>query len=71
MLPFPPADELLHRVPRLLVGLVMFGVGVALMVRANLGLSPWDVFHQGVARHTGLGLGTVTILTGFVVLLFW
>lgn len=49
----------------------MFGVGVALMVRSDLGLSPWDVLHQGVARRTGLGIGTVTILTGFVVLLLW
>lgn len=71
MLPFPPADELLRRVPRLLVGLVMFGLGVALMVRSGLGLSPWDVLHQGVARRTGLGIGTVTIITGFVVLLLW
>lgn len=71
MLPFPPADELWRRLPRLLVGLVMFGVGVALMVRSNLGLSPWEVFHQGIARHTGLALGTVAILTGVGVLLLW
>lgn len=71
MLPFPPADELRRRVPRLLLGLVMFGLGVALMVRSDLGLSPWDVLHQGVARRSGLGIGTVTILTGFVVLLLW
>lgn len=71
MLPFPPADELWRRVPRLLVGLVMFGVGIALMVRSDLGLAPWDVLHQGVARRSGLGIGTVTILTGVVVLLLW
>lgn len=71
MLPLPPADELRRRIPRLLVGLVMFGLGVALMVRSDLGLSPWDVLHQGVAKRTGLGIGTVTILTGFVVLLLW
>ncbi|MGQ0434425.1 MAG: membrane protein YczE [Microthrixaceae bacterium] len=71
MLPFPPADELRRRIPRLMVGLVMFGLGVALMVRSDLGLSPWDVLHQGVAKRTGLGIGTVTILTGFVVLFFW
>lgn len=71
MLPLPTADELRRRIPRLLVGLVMFGLGVALMVRSDLGLSPWDVLHQGVAKRTGWGIGTVTILTGFVVLLFW
>jgi uncharacterized membrane protein YczE len=71
MLPFPPADELWTRVPRLLAGLAMFGVGIALMVRADLGLAPWDVLHQGVAEHTGIAIGTVTILTGVVVLFLW
>lgn len=49
----------------------MFGVGIALMVRADLGLAPWDVLHQGVAERSGLAIGTVTILTGVVVLLVW
>jgi uncharacterized membrane protein YczE len=71
MLPIPPADELRRRVPRLAGGLVLFGVGIALMVRADLGLGPWDVLHQGVAERTGLAIGTVTILTGLVVLLLW
>ena len=71
MLPFPPADELRRRVPRLLGGLVLFGMGIALMVRADLGLAPWDVLHQGVAERTGIAIGNVTILTGAVVLLLW
>ncbi len=71
MLPVPPADELRRRVPRLLAGLVLFGFGIALMVRADLGLAPWDVLHQGVAERTGVAIGTVTILTGVVVLLLW
>ena len=41
------------------------------MVRADLGLSPWQVFHQGVAENTGVAIGTVTIIVGFVVLLGW
>ena len=71
MLPFPPADEVRRRVPRLLGGLVLFGVGIALMVRADLGLAPWDVLHQGVSERTGIAIGNVTILTGVVVLLLW
>jgi uncharacterized membrane protein YczE len=71
MLPFPPADELRARVPRLLAGLVLFGVSIALMVRADLGLGPWDVLHQGVSEHTGIAIGTVTILTGILVLVLW
>ena len=71
MLPFPTADELVRRVPRVLLGLTSFGMGIALMVRADLGLAPWDVLHQGVAERTGISIGTVTILTGMVVLLLW
>ena len=71
MLPFPPADELWRRVPRVLGGLCLFGLGIALMVRADLGLAPWDVLHQGVSERTGLAIGNVTILTGVVVLLLW
>jgi len=71
VLPFPPAAELRTRLPRLLLGLVCFGVGIGLMVRADLGLAPWDVLHQGVAERTGISIGVVTILTGIVVLLLW
>ena len=56
---------------RLYAGLVLFGVSLALMVRANLGLGPWDVFHQGVADRTGLSIGIVVNLTAVVVLLLW
>lgn len=66
-----PATDLRHRLPRLLLGLALFGVGIAFMVRADLGLSPWDVLHQGVAARTALTIGTVSILTSLVVLLLW
>jgi uncharacterized membrane protein YczE len=64
-----------NRLPRRLVqlfgGLVLYGVSMALMVESTLGLDPWDVFHQGLTRRTGLSFGTVTILVGAVVLLLW
>lgn len=66
-----PATDLRRRLPRLLVGLVLFGVGIAAMVRSDLGLSPWDVLHQGVAGRTALSIGTVSIVTSLVVLLLW
>ncbi len=53
------------------MGLVLFGAGIALMVRAGLGLGPWEVFHQGIASLTGLQLGTVSILVGIPVLAAW
>jgi uncharacterized membrane protein YczE len=71
MLPLPSAPELRRRLPRLVGGLVLFGAGIGLMVRADLGLAPWDVFHQGLAERASLSIGTATILTGIVVLLLW
>ncbi len=62
---------MLARIPGLSVGLVMFGAGIGLNIRANLGLSPWDAFHQGVAFRTPLSVGLVTIVVSMVVLLGW
>jgi uncharacterized membrane protein YczE len=59
------------RLRNLFVGLVLFGVSVGLMVRANLGLASWDVLHQGLARQTGLPLGWVVNIVGAAILLLW
>jgi uncharacterized membrane protein YczE len=59
------------RLPGLLAGLVLFGVGIGMMAQAGLGLGPWEVFHQGIARLTGLQLGTVSILLGIPILAAW
>ncbi len=56
---------------RLVSGLVLCGVAVSLMVRARLGLGPWDVLHQGIATRTGIAIGTVGILVGLAVLVLW
>jgi uncharacterized membrane protein YczE len=71
MLPTPTRQEFKARLPRLIVGLVLFGIGVALMVVADLGLSPWEVLHQGISFRTGISIGTVAIMTGIGVLLLW
>jgi uncharacterized membrane protein YczE len=71
MLPLPDRYELRRRLPRLIVGLVLFGLGVAFMVAGDLGLSPWEVFHQGISFKTGIPIGTVGILTGLLVLALW
>lgn len=56
---------------RLLIGLVLYGVSVSLILRASLGVTSWDVLHQGVARVTGIPIGTIMIATSFVVLVLW
>lgn len=55
----------------LLAGLIGYGFSMALMVRAGLGLDPWDVFHQGLAGHTGMSFGLATAVVGVAVLLAW
>ena len=62
---------LTRRLIQLYVGLCAYGLSAALMVRARFGLDPWDVLHQGIARHTGLAIGTITIVISAVVLLLW
>jgi uncharacterized membrane protein YczE len=59
------------RVAILVPALLGLGFGVALMAQSGLGLAPWQVFHQGIARQVGLPLGTVTIIVGCFVLLAW
>ncbi|WP_460695245.1 membrane protein YczE [Nocardia thraciensis] len=62
---------LLRRLCALYVGLWLYGFSMAVMIRAALGLDPWDVFHQGVVRHVPVSFGTVTAITGVAVLLAW
>ncbi|GAB3489390.1 membrane protein [Flexivirga lutea] len=65
------AGRLPSRLVRLFAGLTLYGLAMALFVRAGLGLDPWDVFHYGVAQHLGLDLGTTVILVSIPVLLLW
>ena len=68
---FPLGRELRRRLPRFLAGLPFLGVGIAMTLEARLGVSPFDVLHQGLARKTGLSFGTVVIGVGVLVLLLW
>lgn len=69
MLILRPWRDTLRRLPQVVLGLWLFGMGVALMVAGGLGTAPWDVFHQGIARVSGISLGVVIMLTGIVVVL--
>ena len=61
----------MERIARCVFGLALFGVGIALIIQAELGAAPWDVFHTGVSELTGIPVGTVIILTGIALLLLW
>ena len=59
------------RLVQLYLGLVLYGFSASLLVLSGLGLSPWDVLHQGLAKHSNLAIGTWSILVGLFVLLLW
>jgi uncharacterized membrane protein YczE len=67
----PLNHRFVRRLGQLQIGLILYGLSMALMIRARLGLDPWDTFHQGVANHVPLSFGTVVIITGALVLLLW
>jgi uncharacterized membrane protein YczE len=62
---------MMRRLSQLYAGLILYGFSVALMIRGNLGLNPWNVFHQGIALQTGWSFGTVVLVVGAFVLLLW
>lgn len=66
-----PSDRPLQRLLRCVGGLALFGIGIALLIDADLGAAPWDVFHTGVSDLTGIPVGTVIIITGVGLLLLW
>ncbi|MFI5803873.1 YitT family protein [Streptomyces sp. NPDC051561] len=67
----PPMPDLIRRLTQLYVGLALYGASAAVLVQAGLGLSPWSVLDQGLAEHTGLSIGVVSIIVGALVLLLW
>ncbi|WP_055482122.1 YczE/YyaS/YitT family protein [Sphaerimonospora mesophila] len=67
----PRLHSLASRLIRLYAGLAAYGVGIGLLVRAELGLAPWDVFHQGLSIHTGWSIGLCINIVGVLLLLLW
>ena len=55
----------------LIFGLFLFGIGEALLITANIGVSPWFVLHQGLANKTGYTIGITTFIVSISVLLLW
>lgn len=66
-----PSRRLPRRLTQLYAGLVLYGFSMALLVRSELGVMPWDVLHQGLSRTVGGSLGLVSVVVGAAVLLLW
>lgn len=65
------AGHLPQRLLQLFVGLAFFGISMAMMIRGNLGLSPWDALHVGLAKMLPLSFGWIVVGVSFLVLLLW
>ena len=57
-----------RRLLQLNLGLMLFGLGIALMLGAGIGLDPWSSFHQGLSEKTRLSFGRVTQLVGLLLI---
>lgn len=64
-------DRFALRLLMMMVGLYGVGFSIAMMIRAGVGVAPWDVFHVAISQLTGLSVGNVTIMASFVVLALW
>jgi uncharacterized membrane protein YczE len=71
VLRFPSTRELVRRIPPLVAGLFCIGFSISISVRAQLGVAPWDVLHQGIAKATHTSIGVVLVIVGLIVLLAW
>jgi uncharacterized membrane protein YczE len=60
-----------YRFAKLNLGLFIYGIGIALMVHASIGVAPWDVLAQGISKQTGISFGQATIAVSVMVLLSW
>lgn len=65
------AGRLFRRIVQLMIGLSLYGVSMAMMIRGNLGQAPWDALHIGITQHLPVSFGWVVVGVSFVVLLLW
>ena len=60
-----------RRIAQLVLGVIFYGIAISLIVRAAIGVAPWDVLTQGIGKQTGLSFGVITVITSVIVLLLW
>lgn len=61
--------KIIRIISRLLLGFIVYGLAIVVMIHANIGLSPWDVFHQGISLKTGLTMGQISIGVGVIIII--
>jgi uncharacterized membrane protein YczE len=66
-----PKSNFPARLTKLIFGLAIYGIGLAMMVQAGIGLAPWDVLAQGIGLQAGISFGMATVVVSALVLLLW
>lgn len=61
--------ELFLKLGRLFIGLFLYAIGIVFTINASIGLAPWDVFHQGFSKLSGLTMGQASIITGLIIII--
>ena len=64
----PPPRTIARQIPVVVLGLILFGVGIAMLLLGDLGAAPWDVFHSGLEDLTGISVGTIILIVGAVMI---
>lgn len=60
-----------QRLFRLNLGLFIYGLALAMVIHASIGVPPWDVFAQGIAKQLGVSYGIASIVVSVLVLIAW
>ncbi|HYF84774.1 MAG TPA: hypothetical protein VEB00_17360 [Clostridia bacterium] len=58
--------KIIKRIAKLYLGLFLYALGIVMTINANLGLAPWEVFHQGLSKNIGITMGQASIYVGIV-----
>lgn len=58
----------MNRIIAYLIGLAFLGLGITLVVKADLGVGAWDALNVGLAKHTGLSVGNWVIIIGITLI---
>ena len=62
-------SKIIRVISRLLLGFIVYGLAIVVMIHANIGLSPWDVLHQGISLKTGFTMGQISIGLGILIII--
>lgn len=62
-------EKILGLIIRITLGFFLCACGTVMALNSNLGLSPWDVFHQGLTNITGITMGQASIIVGVVIVI--